>query len=365
MEPYLITFFILTLASLTQFTRQLKKYKLFFVLFAAIYLIFFAGLRTVGVGKDDQNYYDMFVTQVPNLYEWAFGCFVYHFKELHVEPGYVFVNAIVRTFTENYIFLFLTAAFISVSISVYNYYRYSKYALLSILLYFVHTYLYRDMNQLRAGIAAAIGLFLIAQIHNREHIKVYRTLFFTGIFHIASLSLLLPYMLSFFKVTRKKILLLYVVSLGLGIMGVAKAIVMLLPNSGFIFMKISDYASDQLYGAPLGIFDVTNLKNSLILLVVLVYWDRLKVTVPYFETFALFLAISASWRIAFSDIGILAGRVATFFDIVEVIIIPYFICIFRYKWMTVSAIILYAFVTLYLNLYTVKISPQPYTLSLF
>ena len=109
-----------------------------------------------------------------------------------MEPGYVFVNAVVNTFTSNYIFLFLTAALISIGITIYNYYRYSTYVLLSILLDLVHTYLYRDMNQVRAGIAAAIGLFLIAQIHNREHLKSYGTLLLSGLFHVASLSLVIP-----------------------------------------------------------------------------------------------------------------------------------------------------------------------------
>lgn len=365
MTPYFITFALLTFAALTQFTKELKRYKLWFVIVAAIYLIFFAGLRTMGVGRDDLNYYDMFVAQAPTLYDWVFGGFVYHFSDLFMEPGYVFVNAVVKTFTSNYIFLFLTAALISIGVTIYNYYRYSTYVLLSILLYFVHTYLYRDMNQVRAGIAAAIGLFLIAQIYNREHLKSYKTLLFSGLFHIASLSLVIPYLLSFFQVTRKKIILLYVFSLGLGIIGVGRILVKLLPTSGYLFVKIADYASNQTYGAALKLYDPTNIKNLFILLIVLIYWKRLKVIVPYFETLVLFLAVSASWRVAFSDLGIIAGRVATFFDIVEVIVVPYFICISRYKWMTVSAIILYAFMTLYLNLYTVKISPEPYTLSLF
>ena len=217
------------------------------------------------------------------------------------------------------------------------------------------------MNQVRAGIAAAIGLFLIAQIYNREHLKVLQN---SGLF-ISFLSLVIPYLLSFFQVTRKKIILLYVFSLGLGIIGVGRVLVKLLPTSGYLFVKIADYASNQTYGAALKLYDPTNIKNLFILLIVLIYWKRLKVIVPYFETLVLFLAVSASWRVAFSDLGIIAGRVATFFDIVEVIVVPYFICISRYKWMTVSAIILYAFMTLYLNLYTVKISPEPYTLSLF
>lgn len=365
MTAYFITFAFLTVAALTQFTKELKRYKLWFVIVAAIYLILFAGLRTMGVGRDDQNYYDMFATQAPNLYDWIFGGFVYHFSDLAMEPGYVFVNAVIKTFTDNYIFLFLTAALISVGVTIYNYYRYSTYVLLSILLYFVHTYLYRDMNQVRASIAAAIGLFLIAQIHNRQHIKSYRTLIFAGLFHVASLSLVIPYLLSFFEITRKKIILLYAISLGLGIVGIGKILVKLLPDSGFLFVKIANYASDKSYGAALKLYDATNIKNFLVLLIVLLFWKRLKVIVPYFETLVLFLVISAAWRIAFADLGIIAGRVATFFDIVEVIIIPYFVCISKYRWMTISVIVLYAFLTLYLNLYVAKISPQPYTLSLF
>jgi hypothetical protein len=191
------------------------------------------------------------------------------------------------------------------------------------------------------------------------------TLLFAGLFHIAALSLVIPYLLSFFEITRKKVIVLYVFSLGLGIIGIGRVLVKLLPSSGFVFVKIANYASDKSYGAALKLYDPTNLKNLLILLIVLIYWKRLKEIIPYFETLVLFLAVSASWRLALADLGIIAGRVATFFDIVEVIVVPYFVCISRYKWMTVSAIILYAFVTLYLNLYTVKISPEPYTLSLF
>jgi len=364
MTPYIATFFMLALLSFTQFTKELKRYKLLFFLFASLYLIAFAGLRNHGVGADDFSYYDMFMYEAPNLFEWLFGSYVYDIKELYMEPGYVFLNSFLRVFTDEYIVLFLTVAFLSVGIASYNYHRYSKYVFLALLLFFVHTYLYRDMNQIRAGVAAAIGLFLIAQIHNREHLKVFFTLFIMSLFHIASVALIFAYFMSFIRVTRKRVLLAYSLALLLGIIGISQIIINVVPGGGFLAMKLYSYTTNTRYVSAVSLFDITNIKNSMILFMILLFWTRLEKVVPYFHTFVLFYLMAVSIRIAFWDLGVLAARISTFFGIVEVILIPYFIYLFRQKALITSLIILYAFLMLYLNLFA-KDGRYPYELSIF
>ncbi len=364
MTPYFFTFAMLAFFSITHFTKELKKYKLLFFLFASMYLIAFAGLRKAGVGADDFSYYDMFMYEAPNLFEWLFGSYVYDIKELYMEPGYVLLNSFLRVFTDEYILLFLSVAFVSVGIASYNYHRYSKYVFLTLLLFFVHTYLYRDMNQIRAGVAAAIGLFLVAQIYNREHLKVFLTLFVMSLFHIASVTLIFAYFLSFIKVTRKRVLLAYLFALILGVIGVSQVIINLVPGGGFLAMKLYSYTANTRYVSAVSLFDITNIKNSMILFVIILFWNRLEKVVPYFQTFVLFYLMAVVIRIAFWVFGVLAARISTFFGIVEVILIPYFIYLFRQKIFITSLIILYAFLMLYLNLFA-KDGRYPYELSIF
>jgi hypothetical protein len=364
MTPYLLTFSILAFFSLTQFTKELKKQKFLFFLFSSIYLVLFTGLRNLGVGADDLPYYEIFLTKTPDFFDWIFGSFSYNFTAIRIELGYLLLNSFIRIFTDEYEVLFLAVALLSVGIASYNYYNYSKYIFLTLLLFFAHTYLYRDMNQIRAAIASAIALFLIAQIHNRKHFKIYVTFFFMSLFHIASLSLIIAYFMSFLKITRNLIILIYSISLFLGFFTISQTLLYLIPNGGFLALKLQNYTANTHYINSVSLFDITNIKNSVILLATIVFWNRLEKVTPYFKTLVLFYVIAVSIRIAFWDLGVISARISTFFAIVEVILIPYFIYIFKQKVLIASMIILYGFLMIYLNLF-VKAGRYPYELSIF
>src|SRR5690606_24938035 len=129
--------------------------------------------------------------EIPHLGHWLNGNYEYSFDDAWMEPGYIFVGAFIRLFTENYVFLFVVIAGLSVGVAAYNYYRYSPYLFLTLVLFFVHTFLYRDMIQIRSAVAAAIGLFLISQIEHRQHAKVVVTIAFASLFHMAAMSYIL------------------------------------------------------------------------------------------------------------------------------------------------------------------------------
>jgi len=220
------------------------------------------------------------------------------------------------------------------------------------------------MNQIRAAVAAAIGLFLVAQIYNREHFKVFVTLFIASTFHIASFSLIFAYMLSFITLTRKRVIIFYIIAVVFGLIGVSQIVLNIVPGGGFLAMKLYSYTANERYVTAISLFDITNIKNSAILFVVILFWKKLEKIMPYFRTIILFYVISVTIRIAFYDLGVLVARISTFFGIVEVIIIPYFIYLFRQKLLIVAMIIIYAFSMLYLNLF-VKVGRHPYELSIF
>ncbi|OOF27450.1 EpsG family protein [Salinivibrio sp. IB872] len=122
--------------------------------------------------------------------------------------------------------------------------------------------------------------------------------------------------------------------------------------------------ADSKYAESVKLFDITNIKNTVLLLLFVLFSKQLRERVEYFDTMMLFYFLSVTWRIAFNDFGIFAARIATFFGIVEVILVPTLLLVCRQKLVTVLGIILYAFLTLYMNLY-VKEGRFPYELAIF
>ena len=364
MFPYIFVFIFLSIISLLHFTNCTEKQKSIFFYFSVFVLVAFSGLRNNGVGADDVSYFNFFLHKTPDLYDWVFGDYEYSLRQLYMEPGFVFVNSFLRVFTDNYIFLFLTVSTLSVGIAAYNYKKYSKYFFLTLVLFFVHTYLYRDLNQIRSAVAAGLSLILISSINDRKHLKVWLTLLVAGSFHIASLSLFFAYIASFFKITRKRVFFIYVVALVFGVFGASKIFIQVVPSTGFLAAKLYSYTENKNYANAISFFDVTNVKNSFILIMILVFWHRLKKVVPYFETIVLFYLFAVVIRVAFWDLGVLAARISTFFAIVEVVIIPYFIVLFKQKKLVYLIILLYAFTMLYMNLF-LKDGRNPYDFSVF
>ena len=357
MLPYFAVFFLLATGSMFEAGNEKKLVKTFFFWFSVVVLILFSGLRKMGVGVDDFNYVQKFLS-IPDVSYWMSGDFVYSFSSTWMEPAYIFVGALLRVFTDNYSILFLVIASLSVGLAASNYKELSNKYILSLLLFFVHTYLYRDMTQLRFAISAAIGLYLISQVARREHLLVMRTIFFASLFHITSLTYLIVYVFSFITVTRGKLILILAISVVMGAMKVTPVLLGALPFLGPISIKLTNYSNSD-YASSLGILDITNIKNVLILLLLFLLWNRIQPKVRYFESMMLFMTLSASWRLAFSDFAILAARVSSLFGIVEVILLPSIILAFRQKLLITLIIIVYAFLTLYLNL-IVKVGRNPY-----
>jgi hypothetical protein len=361
MIPYFIVFYIIAIFGFLAFIKDQANFKLIIYVYCVILLVLFSGLRNIGVGADDISYVDKFF-EVPGLLSWIDGSYVYSFSSTWMEPGYIFLSALIRTFTDDYSYLFLAVSLFSVAIASYNYYRLSPFIYLTLLLFFVHTFLYRDINQIRSACAAALGLFLISQIYYRQHIKIIFTIFCCALFHTASLSFFIVYFLSFIKITKKRLIILVFFGFILGVLGVSNVLLSNMPGLGFITVKLISYSVSDTYVESTSLLDITNIKNIVIFFSLIYFWNRISPKVKYFNVMMLFFALCTFWRLAFSDFGIFAARIATFFGIVEVILIPCLLLAFKNKIIPMFIIIIYAFVTLYLNLY-VKDGRFPYHLS--
>lgn len=70
-------------------------------------------------------------------------------KEIYfMEPGYRLLNKLISFFTHQSFFIFAIAAFITLFLNFKVYKKYSPYFLFSVLLYYGHIYLVREMIQI-------------------------------------------------------------------------------------------------------------------------------------------------------------------------------------------------------------------------
>lgn len=347
--PYFFIFFVLAFFSILDVCRDFRRVNIIFFILCVVILILFSGFRSVDATSDTLNYINRFL-YTPDAIHWFNGDYTYKYFDTYMEPGYLFFGAIIRVFTDSYVFLLTSVSVFSIGIAAFYYYRYSYFPFVTLVLFFVHTYLYRDMTQIRSAIAAAIALFLIGQIHKNQHLKIIFTIFFASLFHSAALSYFVVYFLSFIEYTRLRLIIGYFFALAFGLLHLSSHIIYNLPSISFLTAKINDYQAAA-YIDSVKLFDLTNIKNSVVLFVLFFFWDKIKSKVLYFETMMLFYFLATTWRIAFSDIGIFAARISTFFGIVEVLLITSLIYILRQKVIGVLIVLLYAFLTLYLNLF--------------
>jgi hypothetical protein len=87
---------------------------------------------------------------------------------IHGEFLYLIGNSILKDFTENFVYLFLIIATFAVGLNCYSSYKYSPYPLVSVFLYYSHPYLYKELIQMRAGLACAVVLFSIQYLVSKR-----------------------------------------------------------------------------------------------------------------------------------------------------------------------------------------------------
>ena len=106
---------------------------------------------------DFLEYVDMF-NETPFLNEFRLT----NIKNIHGEVGFLFLISIIKTIGLGERFLFWVVGFLSVGLTLYYYIKKSPYFIISLLIYFSHTFLLRDMIQIRSGLKKEnFGNFLV------------------------------------------------------------------------------------------------------------------------------------------------------------------------------------------------------------
>ncbi len=325
---WVIFLLIIALTNL-DWIESYKEYKFYFAVFIGIILVVFAGLRG-DIDLDWSNYFDHYKATKLELSRGNYG-----YQYYIVEPLYIFINQVAVILKLKFQTVLFFVATLAVSFNLICFWRYSKYFFFCVLFYFVHTYLLKEMLQIRAGLACAILMFAIPYIQNKKFIPFLLLVLAAGFIHSISWVYLLVYAFCLINFSKKTYWIILLSSLIIGqFFPLGNVIFSLTDINADItaLQKVAGYYIDQEFNYALGVFkNPTLLKQLFFLLIALIFFDSLKKEIPYFKTIFSLYFLSVCWLALFNDFGLIAGRLATVFSIVEPILVTGFIYVLKPK----------------------------------
>ena len=317
-----------------------------FLLLLVILLAFFSGARDSITASDYINYINIY-NSVPVLS----GVFSLDaFFTARTEPFYYLLNSIVKTIFNAYEPVFIVVSLLAVSLNLIAFRRLAPYFVVAVLLYFSHSYLYREFMQIRAGVACALLLMCIPALSEKRKVYFFLVVLLASGFHSAALLYFPMYWVYRKGISSSAYTVCILTALFFAILFDVKNILSLINDVGLLPRPLALYLFWDKYNYSLGILNPVTIKQIITVLFLIRYRNILTARVPYFDVMLFLYVFSTFWLIAFNDFAIIAGRVATFFSIVEPILLPSTILVFRQKKIPYCILFIFSFLMLFMNL---------------
>lgn len=201
-KTYFFYYFIISLAVLFAAIASIMKGKKYFDLFFTLSfatLLFVLAYRNVSA-IDDPAYSRIFK-------EVARDGWITRFIGTTMEPGYLLLNQIVCTFTDNYLYLQVISTFIPLTLIYYTFYKLKdKISLPLAVFLFVSMFYFQVLSTglVRHFIALSIVFYAFTYIPKKDIKKYIALIFLASTFHYSSLFMLILVFFTFKRITISK-----------------------------------------------------------------------------------------------------------------------------------------------------------------
>ena len=302
-----------------------------------IVLILIAGLRPIGIDKDSLNYVQLLGIDITNA------------NFIDKEPAFWIINEFNKyIFGGNEQTFFLIFAILGVSLKLIAIRKYSLLPLLSIFTYICMYFILHEMTQIRAGVAAAIFLFAIEDIKNKNFKSYLFKTILAMLFHYSAIVMLIVYFINPNKLNLKLFFFFPTIGALIAIfkhqsLSIFSSLTSILPE--FIGYKIDFYILllDE------GIFSDINIFNFLYLSLIVIYYFSLlnykRMKSEYDIIFIKILGIALFMFYFLSFLPVLAFRVSEFFEVVLIFLIPHILLAIKEK--TIASIPIIIWLSVY------------------
>lgn len=208
-QEYLLLFFFLIINTVIESSKELKRYKNITFYFSSVVLACFIGFRWE-TGTDWESYKELFDTIQLN---WTFLLNVYHF-----DIGYVFFNAIIRTFTNNYTIFLIFNSGITIFFLSKLILKVSPYPNLSLLFFYTNYMIAQFMGSNRRMMAMVFCLWLFYYVYQNKKKLSYFSLGSAFAFHRSSIIGIITYFVPAKIISINKTLLFLFIALIIGLL---------------------------------------------------------------------------------------------------------------------------------------------------
>jgi hypothetical protein len=271
----------------------------------------------------------------------------------YFEIGYVFLNKIVRIFTDNYSVFLVLHAFIIYGLIARSIYKYSVNPFVTLFIFYCLMLGYLGMN--RQYIALAACIFSFQFIFNKKIIPFILCIAIAFLFHKSSLMFLPVYFLH--KVISPKIIICtLLIALGISASNVINHI-----PSGFFYLFGNTIGErmEGYYGVGDNVFVYSllgTLKRCLWIFFALIFSKWVKNKDEYYHFFLNLYFLGAILYIIFNNtiLQVIVGRGLIYFNIGEIFLIPYLLSIFKQQRIAFCLIAIYCAITIEKGLNTYK-----------
>lgn len=306
MTPFFVIFLLLALFSLADIVHIRKEQRLVLLLLGGLVLIGFAGLR---YGDHDYIPYQMIFNDAQGFN-----------LQANDDVGFSFLNALLGLIWNDPLIVFLTVALLSVSINLKCFEDYGRYALVALLFYFVHNYVLKEMIQIRAGLACAIGLWNVRNMQKGRYTKFLLFQLLAMSLHLGSIMFLIAWLVKQLKITRKGWIYILIGCFCIGMVYPFGAILKALPGVDFL-ARVQTYSEWGEYAESLGILtNMATLKQLFMSVVLLYFYNQIKPEIKFFDILMAMYFASTCWLMVWNDFAIVGARMATFLSIGEPIL---------------------------------------------
>lgn len=255
------------------------------------------------------------------------------YKQINIvaaDPAFAYLNYFLANFSHNPLIVFSFFSLASVAINLSCYQKYSPYFLFCVLFYMAHTYVAREMMQIRAGLACALCLYSLRFILEKKIKYFIITVSIALLFHLGAAVFMLAYFVGNVRFSRKIIGLIIIASLIIGIIYPLGGLFKQLP--AISFLERIQYYNHSKYGGGSGVLtNIVILKGLLLSTFCFYYYQLLAERNKYFEISFKLYAFSLVWYLLWNDFEIFAARIATFYSITEVLLLSFIPLIMKTK----------------------------------
>ena len=310
-------------------------------------LVIVATARSVGFGSDDQAYVDIYEKIAgEGFLESLAG---YEYSNYNVEFGFFLLLGFLSLIGASHFLIFGGVSLLAVYFNLRAIKSFTPYFVVSVLVYFSHFYIAKELNAVRVGLSSALLFYAALAIYRKQWCRSLFVWLVALLIHVSAVFFVLPVILYAMKPSRNHLIFLALLVISFSFLFSAKELAFYFTSFGFVGEKLSLYLNSEEFSYGIPLVDVVNLKNASILILAFLLWGKLVFHYGGFYLSFIFFYSAALFRIVFGDFAVLAGRGYSVISMFEFVLIPIVFVALLGRGLGLALAAVYALVILWMN----------------